>query len=127
MVVYQTGNILVPINRADQGAVMQKKVERRVFDRYTYDAPIVYAYHDTDHFFNAVICNYSNEGMCFNTSQAVAPGSDIYIMMENYSPDAFHAELYEGHFAEVRWCQQLQPHKVPRYQVGVRYHKTLIV
>jgi len=126
MVVYQTGNILIPINRADEGTVMQKRDERRVFERYENDAPIVYAYHNTDQFFQAVICNYSNEGMCFKTSQAVDPGSDIYIMMENFSPDAFHAELYEGHFAEVRWCQQLQPLKVVSFRVGVKYYKTVI-
>jgi PilZ domain len=105
---------------------MQKKDERRVYDRYRIDAPIVYAYHDTDHFFQAVMCNHSNEGMCFNTAQPVDPGSDIYIMMENYSPDSTDADLYDGYFAEVKWCQQLTSHKVPGYQVGVKYYKTVI-
>lgn len=105
---------------------MQKKDERRVFDRYDNDAPIVYAYHDTDYFFHAVMCNYSNEGMCFITSKAVDPGSDVYIMMENYSPDTVHAELYEGYFAEVRWCQQMSSLEAPGYQVGVKYYKTVI-
>ncbi|MEE9496108.1 MAG: PilZ domain-containing protein [Desulfobacterales bacterium] len=105
---------------------MQKKDERRVLERYDNDAPIVYAYQDTDHFFQAVMCNHSNEGMCFKTSEAVDPGSDIYIMMENYSPDTIDADLYEGYFAEVRWCQQLPAHKVPGYHVGVKYYKTVI-
>jgi hypothetical protein len=72
------------------------------------------------------MCNYSNEGMCFKTAEAVDPGADIYIMMENYSPDSLHADLYEGYFAEVKWCEQLQPHEVPGYQVGVKYYKTVI-
>lgn len=105
---------------------MQEKVERRVFERHENEAPIVYAYHDTDQFFQAEMCNYSKEGMCFKTSEIVAPGSDIYIMMENYSLDAVHAELYEGYFAEVRWCQQLPCHDIPGYQVGVKYYKTVI-
>ena len=105
---------------------MQKKDERRVFERYDNDASIVYAYHDTDRFFQAVMCNYSTEGMCFKTSKAVDPGSDVYIMMENYSPDTVHADLYEGYFAEVRWCQQLPSLEVPGYQVGVKYYKTVI-
>ena len=103
---------------------MQKKDERRVFERHDNDAPIVYAYHDTDRFFQAVICNYSIEGMCFQTSKAVDPGSDVYIMMENYSPDTVHADLYEGYFAEVRWCQQMSSPAPPGYQVGVKYYKT---
>jgi hypothetical protein len=109
-----------------QGEGMQKKDERRMFERYDNVALIVYAYHDTDEFFHAVMCNYSHEGMCFKTSKAVTPGSDVYIMMENYSPDTVHAELYEGYFAEVRWCQQLPPHEVPGYQVGVKYYQTVI-
>ena len=105
---------------------MQKTGERRVFERYDIDAPLVFAYHDTDEFFQAVMCNYSNEGMCFNTSEAVDPGSDIYIMMENYSSDDLHAELYEGYFAEVKWCRRLQTQEVSGYRVGVKYYKTVI-
>lgn len=105
---------------------MKKKDERRMFERHDTDAPIVYAYHNTDQFFQAVMCNYSKDGMCFNTPDEIDPGSDIYIMMENYVPDTIHAHLYEGYFAEVRWCCQLQTHEVPGYQVGVKYYKTVI-
>ena len=105
---------------------MQKKDERRVFERYDNNAPIVYAYHDTDHFFQAVMCNHSNEGMGFKTSEAVDSGSDIYIMMEDYAPDTIHAELYEGYFAEVRWCRPEPDPEDPEYKVGVKYYKTVI-
>jgi hypothetical protein len=64
--------------------------------------------------------------MCFKTSDVIDTGSDIYIMMENYTPDTIHAELYEGHFAEVRWCRQLPDPEVSGYKVGVKYYKTVI-
>ena len=105
---------------------MNKKDERRVFDRHDLDAPIVYAYQNTDQFINAEMCNYSKDGMCFKTTNEINPGSDIYIMMENYSPDTIHAELYEGYFAEVKWCRQPKEPKVPEYKVGVKYYKTMI-
>lgn len=105
---------------------MNKKDERRVFDRHSLDAPIIYAYHNTDQFIKAVMCNYSKDGMCFKTSDEVSPGSDIYIMMESYSPDTAHTELYEGYFAEVKWCRQPTEPEVPGYQVGVKYYKTII-
>ena len=105
---------------------MKTKDERRVFERYDNDAPVIYAYHNTDRFFQALMCNYSNEGMCFKTSDVIDTGSDIYIMMENYAPDTIHAELYEGHFAEVRWCRQLPDPEVSGYKVGVKYYKTVI-
>ena len=97
-----------------------------MFDRVKNDAPIVFAHHNTDQFYPAVMCDYSRDGMCFITPDGVDPGSDIYIMMENYSPDTVHAELYEGYFAEVKWCQQLPAHEVPGFQVGVKYYQTVI-
>jgi hypothetical protein len=47
-------------------------------------------------------------------------------MMENYSPDTIHAELYEGYFAEVLWCCRLTEADPPGYKVGVKYYKTVI-
>lgn len=105
---------------------MKIKDERRVFERYDNDAPIIYAYHNTDQFLHALMCNYSKDGMCFKTPDAIDPGSDIYIMMENYSPDTIHADLYEGYFAEVRWCCPPAAPEKTGYLVGVKYYKTVI-
>ncbi|MDJ0986033.1 MAG: PilZ domain-containing protein [Desulfobacterales bacterium] len=105
---------------------MKNKDDRRLFDRIKNDAPIVFAYHNTDHFYHAEMCDYSNAGMCFVTPDGVDPGSDIYIMMENFSADAIHAEFYEGFFAEVKWCQPMLAEEVSTYRVGVKYYKTTI-
>ena len=105
---------------------MNTQKERRIFERHNLDVPIIYAYHDTDQFMPAVMCNYSKDGMCFKTPDEVSPGSDIYIMMENYSPDTMHAELYEGYFAEVKWCHQHAELKALEYRVGVKYYKTVL-
>ena len=105
---------------------MNTKDERRVFERYDNDAPIIYAYHNTDRFFHAMMCNYSKDGMCFKSPDSLATGSDIYIMMEDNAPDTIHAELYEGYFAEVRWCCQFPDPEVTEYIVGVKYYKTVI-
>ena len=105
---------------------MNQKDERRLSERHDHHAAIIYAYHNTDKFFPAVMCNYSSDGMCFQTLNQIGPGSNIYIMMEDYSPDAIHAELYEGYFAEVLWCCQLTEDDSPRYRVGVKYYKTVI-
>ncbi|MGD2185425.1 MAG: PilZ domain-containing protein [Desulfobacterales bacterium] len=105
---------------------MNKKDERRVFERHNHDAPIIWAYYNTDQFIQAVMCNYSKDGMCFKTPDEIYPGSDIYIMMENYSADTIHAELYEGYFAEVKWCRRRKDPEMPEYTVGVKYYKTVI-
>ncbi len=100
--------------------------DRRIFDRTKNDAPIIFAYHNTDQFYHAVMCDYSKGGMCFKTPDGIDPGSDIYIMMENYSPDSIHAELYEGFFAEVKWCHPQPDNALLGYRVGVKYYKTVI-
>jgi hypothetical protein len=105
---------------------MKKNNDRRMFDRIKNDAPIVFAYHNTDHFYHAVMCNHSTDGMCFVSSDGVDPGSDIYIMMENYNPDSIHAEFYEGFFAEVKWCLPTSTKEIDEYRVGVKYYKTTI-
>lgn len=105
---------------------MDPKDEKRLSVRHDQPAAIIYAYHNTDRFFPAVMCNYSKDGMCFKTSDEIDPGSQIYIMMENYAPDTIHAELYEGYFAEVLWCCQMTDVDPPGYKVGVKYYKTVI-
>ena len=105
---------------------MKVHKERRECERHPHDALIVYAYHDSDEFYNATICNYSKSGMCFETLDAINPGADIYIMMENFSPDAIGSEIYDGFLAEVKWCQDVSDFKEKRYKIGVKYYQTVI-
>jgi hypothetical protein len=105
---------------------MGPRDERRKSERHDHHAVIIYAYHDTDQFFPAVMCNFSSDGMCFETQIGIDPGSEIYIMMENYAPDTIHAELYEGYFGKVLWCFQQTGGDPPGYKIGVKYYKTVI-
>jgi hypothetical protein len=105
---------------------MNPEDEKRVSKRHDHQAAIIFAYHNTDQFFPALMCNYSKDGMCFETPFRIDPGADIYIMMENYSPDTIHAELYEGYFAEVLWCCEITDTDPCGYKIGVKYYKTVI-
>ena len=105
---------------------MTRYVEKRECDRFDLDASMVYAYHDSDLFYQARMCNYCKCGMCFVSGNALEPGSDIYIMMENFSPDADGAEFYDGYLAEVRWCQKFHRDNAEEFKVGVKYYQTLI-
>jgi hypothetical protein len=105
---------------------MDPEDERRMSERHDHHAAIIYAYHDTDQFFPAIMCNYSRDGMCFKTPNEIDPGSEIYVMMENFAPDAIHTELYEGYFGEVLWCFQQTEGDPAGYKVGVKYYKTVI-
>ena len=76
--------------------------EQREHERHAMEIPMMYAYHNTDRFYNATICNYCKNGMCFESAAAIAPGKDIYIMFDDFSSEAIGAELCEGYLAEVR-------------------------
>ncbi len=114
------------INLNHEEAYMTRYEEKREHERFTLDASMVYAYHDSDLFFQAQMCNYCKSGMCFLSSKAIEPGSDIYIMMENFVPDAVGAEFYDGYLAEVRWCQKMILDKAEKFKVGVKYYQTII-
>jgi hypothetical protein len=64
--------------------------------------------------------------MCFEAHNALEPGSDIYIMMENFLPDADDDEFYDSYLAEVRWCRKVNMKKVDQFIVGVKYYQTII-
>jgi len=100
--------------------------EKREHVRYDLDTPIVYAFQDSDQFKPARLCNYCKGGMCFEAGDAIEPGSDIYIMMENFLPDSIDAEFYDGYLAEVRWCHKPSPEPVEQFFVGVKYYQTII-
>jgi len=105
---------------------MNVQEEKRDSVRYAHDASIVYAYHNSDEFFNATMCNFCKDGMCFTSRLAIEPGSDIYIMMEDFSADSVGSEIYNGYLAEVRWCQQQSDVENFSYKIGVKYYQTLI-
>ncbi|UCG08969.1 MAG: PilZ domain-containing protein [Desulfobacterales bacterium] len=100
--------------------------EKRKSERHDHGASIVYAFHNSDKFYNARMCNFSNGGLCFESSVAIEPGSDIYVMMEEFVPDTIGSEIYDGYLAEVRWCQELPEVDPALYHVGVKYYRTMI-
>ena len=105
---------------------MTRYDEKREYKRYDLKSPVIYAYQDSDQFSKAQMCNYCEGGMCFEACNAIEPGSDIYIMMENFSPDAVGADFYDGYLAEVRWCRELIQENAADFMVGVKYYQTII-
>ena len=105
---------------------MTRYDEKREYKRYDLRAPVIYAYQDSDQFSKAQMCNYCEGGMCFQACNALEPGSDIYIMMENFLPDTIDAEFYDGYLAEVRWCRKQSPEPAQPFLIGVKYYQTTI-
>jgi len=105
---------------------MKHDDEKRAHVRCELDIPIIYAFQDSDQFNPARLFNYCLGGMCFEAGEAVEPGSDIYIMMENFLPDSIDAEFYDGYLAEVRWCHKHSFEPDEKFRVGVKYYQTVI-
>ncbi len=105
---------------------MTRYEEKRKYKRYELKTPVIYAYQDSDQFTKAQMCNYCEGGMCLEASNAIEPGSNIYVMMENFSPDTIDAEFYDGYRAEVRWCRNISLEINKEFKVGVKYYKTII-
>ena len=105
---------------------MTRYDNKREHQRFDLNASMVYAFHDSDLFYQARMCNYCKGGMCFITGTVVEPGSDIYIMMDNLPPDTVGAEFYDGYLAEVRWCRKTMLEDTAEFKVGVKYYQTVI-
>ncbi|MGA8183376.1 MAG: PilZ domain-containing protein, partial [Terriglobia bacterium] len=114
------------INLYHEEDSMTRYEQKREHERFDLDASMIYAFHDSDLFFQARMCNYCKGGMCFLSGDALEPGSDIYIMMENFAPDAVGAEFYDGYLAEVRWCRKMIRDRVEQFKIGVKYYQTII-
>ena len=105
---------------------MTHSEEKRAYKRYELNTPVIYAYQDSDQFAEAQMRNYCEGGMCFEAWSSIEPGSNIYIMMENFSPDTIDAEFYDGYRAEVRWCRKISLENDREFKIGVKYYKTII-
>ena len=105
---------------------MTRYEEKRAYKRYDLNTPIIYAYQDSDQFAKAQMRNYCEGGMCFEACNAIEPGANIYIMMENFSPDTIDVEFYDGYRAEVRWCRKISFENNREFKIGVKYYKTII-
>jgi hypothetical protein len=94
---------------------------KRAYSRKNCAAPITYAYFDTQKYYNAKIYNSSVAGMCFESDDALQPGSGVCIKMVNYVPETDGPEAYRFYQAKVKWCKNIPKADASCYKVGVQY------
>lgn len=94
---------------------------KRAFDRNDCKAKIKYALFATDNYIDAVMYNNGDGGMYFESNDTISPGSDIYIKMIDFNPEAHSPEAKNGYRAEVMWCRKIYKDGVSVYGVGVRF------
>ncbi len=93
----------------------------RSFKRTVHQVPIQYALLDSDKFHPARTYNFSPDGLCYETRQPLNPGTDVCILMENYSPGLPGPEAYRSYVASIRWIQTLSNNGIESYAAGARF------
>jgi hypothetical protein len=63
---------------------MVMQTENRESKRHKHDAALLYAFHNSEKYYSATMCDYGDDGMCFVAGYSLEPGSEIFIRMENF-------------------------------------------
>jgi len=88
-----------------------------------YGASIVYTYQDSDRFYDARLCKYNDNCMCFETEKPIKIGENIYIMTHDYPLDGQSFEIYEGCLAQVEKCNRIKKMGNSAFLIGVGISK----
>ena len=95
--------------------------DKRKHRRIAHQAPVLYAFQDSDLFFSATMRNYCKNGMCFEAGYAMNPGVEIFVMIEDYSRNFEGHDLLNACHARVRWCKPLPDSDAFFYNIGIKY------
>ena len=103
---------------------MRKATEERAFERFNHEAPIIHALPESESYHAARMYNYSMDGMCFVSSAALEPGTEINIKMEYHTPMIYGPVAKENYRARVKWCREVgdvYASYYGKYEIGVKY------
>lgn len=108
---------------------MNTHYNRRVFERFTYEAPVeidsggqytAATVKDTPSIFTGRLVNYSRGGMYIESSISVDPGSIILINMR-YARSGQMVGKVKQYRAKVRWCRKREGDTSHFYGIGAMY------
>ena len=93
--------------------------DRRRNGRIYYSASAVIESLDSTPLDSAMVINYSNGGLCFESDTLITPGTIIYLGISD-SPYSQAATTYECHRVKVKWCKDLYRSDY-KYGYGVQH------
>jgi hypothetical protein len=102
---------------------MMNPTENRESKRHKHNAPLLYAFQHADIYYSATMCDYGVDGMCFLAGYELKPGTEIFIMIEDYAHSAEGHDIHEYCNAIVQWCEPMPNTDAFFYKVGVKYHE----
>ena len=104
---------------------MDNILDKRAFERRDCKALIAISYFNQLYSYDAMMLNYCDDGMCFQSNLFLKPGSTIFIRVKEFQPCAALEDNGNGlrcmSVAEVKWCNEMPASESNAYGVGVKY------
>ena len=108
---------------------MKTIVEKRVYERHSFTADIVFSYFNKEHSYNAQTMNLGTGGMCFKSDLFLRPGATVFIRITKIHPNGSFTGFWEGlrsvTLAEIKWCKKEPDKQDSDYGVGVKYFESV--
>lgn len=92
----------------------------RSHPRTAYQAPIQYALINSEQFEPARTHDYSAEGFCYELPRKLEPGTEVCIVMQNYTPGNDGPEAFRSYVARIRWINLLSNNGSAHYAAGAQ-------
>lgn len=105
-----------------------QKPDQRANARFVSNLPIIFSFFSTRfwHEYTSMTRNHSKDGMCFESSSPLMPGTNLFIRIDknsNCDSDLNQCvSLRTSTLAVVKWCRELSDEHGTGYCVGVRYY-----
>jgi hypothetical protein len=104
---------------------MDNNLDKRASERRDCKASIAITYFNQLYSYDAMMLNYCDDGMCFQSNLCLRPGTTICIRVKEFQPLASMNDDGEGlrcmNIAEVKWCNEISAAESDVYGVGVKY------
>lgn len=90
---------------------MKDYTELRSQERIDFDTAVVYSDNNLKNHQKAMMYNFSDGGMYFETTEHLRPGSEVYVKTVNYC---------SVNKCEVRWCNRIDKEGNETFGVGLQ-------
>lgn len=101
-----------------------RPIQRRAFEREPCDIPILFSPAGSDRFHQAVMRNYSQGGVYFESHLALSKGMSIFVQTgEEAPPDPMGEVFKDIRPAEVRWCMAIAGTEPQKFGCGIQYRQ----
>ena len=104
---------------------MDDNFEKRAYERRNCSALIAVSYFNQTGSYDAMMLNYCDGGICFQSNLSIPTGATICIRLKESQP---HDALKDNggglrcmSIAEVKWCNELPIADSTAYGIGVKY------